>query len=198
MGNSTNLINLIFFETLPNAETLCLCYKKYQIIFHTCSDLLYHSQYPGTSSVMDLRPNRRLDFTDFFSDESDEQNGDNLIEDDSSDLTDDDPLNDSLPSIPDQNMLDPLEEFEVGGDEPYNIDEVEEEEVGMEMVEQNDEQLLERASCPGCGMNILEAQLVFLQTSCGHVQCGACHAHAASNEICAICGNGGGNLELKL
>ena len=118
---------------------------------------------------MDLRPNRRLDFTDFFSDESDEQNGDNLIEDDSSDLTDDDPLNNSLPSIPDQNMLDPLEEFEVGGDEPYNIDEVEEEEVGMEMVEQNDEQLLKRASCPGCGMNILEAQLVFLQTSCGHI-----------------------------
>ena len=143
---------------------------------------------------MDLRPNRRLNYEDFYDNDDVSNNSsesDNELEDigdfidgdeEDTEVKDDDPLNDTLPSIPDPNINDLEEDIEIVEDD--------------EEIELTDDQLSQRAACPNCEVCVVEVKQLFLFESCGHFLCGECEVLHPGR--CAICGFGGEKLLIKM
>ena len=163
--------------------------------------------------IMDLRPNRRLTFHEFFTDDDGEAvgHGEDLVQDDADDAADDqgdfmdgsfnednhddDPLNDSLPSIPEHGLVevDNALNLYLSDDEDEDVDEDDD----FEINDLEDKDLILRASCLQCERILVEAGQIFLLVKCGHLQCGTC-SEEFSEFFCEFCGEIEEKMGIKL
>jgi hypothetical protein len=164
--------------------------------------------------AMDLRPNRRLTFHEFFTDDDEEalDHEEVLVQDEADDATvhdqddfidgsinednhDDDPLNDSLPTIPEHGLVDVENALNLTLSDDADEEVVEDDDFEINDLEEN--QLILRASCPQCERILVEADQIFLLIKCGHLQCGTC-SEEFSGVFCVFCGEMEEKIEMKL
>ena len=181
--------------------------SAYSFKLHTADGILH-------LMAMDLRPNRRLTFHEFFTDDDEEAlvHAADLVQDDADyaavnehgdfiygsldeDDRDDDHLNDSLPSIPEPGLVDVEEalNLSLSGDEDEEVAE----EDDFEINNLDEKGLILRASCLHCERILVEADQIFLLVKCGHLQCGKC-SEEFSEFFCEFCGEIEEKMGIKL